>query len=279
MSKKSYLLGLYEKALPASISWNERLQLAHSGGFDYMELSIDETDARLERLYWNAGQRNDLALAAADNGMEFGSMCLSAHRKYPLGSASAETRRRSMDIMERALDLSCCLGIRMIQLAGYDVYYEESTEQTREYFRENLENAVHLAARYGVVLGFETMETPFMDTVEKAMAYVKDVNSPYLQVYPDLGNLTNAALLYGTAVTEDLETGAGHLVAAHIKETRPGAYRDIPFGTGHVNFEACVGKAWDLGVRRFVTELWYTDEDPQAYCQANHLARGILDRL
>lgn len=31
-------------------------------------------------------------------------------------------------------------------------------------------------------LGFETMETPFMDTVEKAMHYVKLVDSPYLGV-------------------------------------------------------------------------------------------------
>ena len=39
------------------------------------------------------------------------------------------------------------------------------------------------------MLGFETMETPFMDTVEKAMAYVKDVDQAYLGVYPDIGNL------------------------------------------------------------------------------------------
>lgn len=27
---------------------------------------------------------------------------------------------------------------------------------------------------------------------------------------------------------------------------------------GHVDFEAAIKKAWDLGVRRFVTEFWYT---------------------
>ena len=44
-------------------------------------------------------------------------------------------------------------------------------------------------------LGFETMETPFMDTVEKSMEYVNKINSPYLGVYPDIGNLKNASLL------------------------------------------------------------------------------------
>ncbi len=31
------------------------------------------------------------------------------------------------------------------------------------------------------------METPFMDTVEKAMVYVKDVDQAYLGVYPNIG--------------------------------------------------------------------------------------------
>ena len=77
-----------------------------------------------------------------------------------------------------------------------------------------------------------------------------------LGVYPDAGNLTNAAKTYGTSVLEDLETGRGHLVAMHLKETVPGKFREIPFLTGHVDFPKIIGKAWDLGVRRFVTEMW-----------------------
>jgi len=94
-----------------------------------------------------------------------------------------------------------------------------------------------------------------MDTVEKAMHYVKLVDSPYLGVYPDSGNLTNASLLYGKSVSDDMETGRGHIVAVHLKETVPGKYREIPFGTGHVDFAAVTKKAWAMGVRRFVGEF------------------------
>ncbi len=66
-----------------------------------------------------------------------------------------------------------------------------------------------MAASAGVVLGFETMETGFMNTVEKAMEYVKQVSSVYLNVYPDIGNITNAAFTYGTDVLEDLKLGSG----------------------------------------------------------------------
>lgn len=58
-------------------------------------------------------------------------MCLSAHRRFPFGSADPEKRARAHDIMQKALTLSSRLGIRVIQLAGYDVYYEESTPTSR----------------------------------------------------------------------------------------------------------------------------------------------------
>ena len=163
-----------------------------------------------------------------------------------------------MEIMEKALQLAEDLGVRIIQLAGYDVYYEEGNEQTQKLFSENLKKATEMAAKKGVLLGFETMETEFMNTVEKSMKYVHMVDSVYLNVYPDLGNITNAAKTYGKDVLDDLETGRGRLVAMHLKETVPGKFREIPFGTGHVDFEAGIKKAWDLGVRRYVTEFWYT---------------------
>ena len=45
----------------------------------------------------------------------------------------------------------------------------------------------------GVAMGFETMETLFMDTVEKSISYVSKVDNPWLGVYPDIGNLMQKA--------------------------------------------------------------------------------------
>lgn len=258
--QKNYELGLYEKAMPNTLLFIEKLECARECGFDFVELSIDETDEKLSRLDMSETERKELLHGMADVNMFFRSMCLSGHRKYPLGSLNAATREKSMDIMKKAVDLSSQFGIRIIQLAGYDVYYEEGSEKTRELFTENLMKAVEYAAKAGVLMGFETMETPFMDTVEKAMHFVSLVSSPYLGVYPDLGNLTNAEKIYGISVLNDLEKGRGHLIAMHLKETVPGKYREIPFGTGHVNFKAGIGKAMSLGVHRFVCEMWHVGQ-------------------
>ena len=254
-----YLLGLYEKSMPNELTWAERLQAAKDAGFDYVEMSVDESDARLARLDMSEGELDTIRAAMRATGVPIGSICLSGHRKYPFGDPDPEKQARSLEIMEKAVRLAAALGIRTIQLAGYDVYYSEGTAETRQAFEENLAKAVRMAARVGVQLGFETLETPFMDTVGKAMKYVAAIDSPYLGVYPDAGNLTNASLLYGRSVEEDMETGRGHIVAVHLKETVPGKYREIPFGTGHVDFAAITQKAWSLGVRRYVAELWYKD--------------------
>ena len=256
--KKGYQLGLYEKSMPVTLTWCEKLTAAKDAGFDYVEMSIDETDEKLARLEMKAEEMDEIRAAMRRTGVMFGSICLSGHRKYPLGDPDPVKRTRGMEIMENAIDFAVALGIRTIQLAGYDVYYDEGTEETRAAFVGNLRVAAQMAARGGVQLGFETMETAFMDTVEKAMYYVDLVRSPYLGVYPDSGNLTNASLIYGKSVLDDMETGRGHIIALHLKESVPGKYREIPFGTGHVDFAAVAKKAWALGVRRYVGEFWYT---------------------
>lgn len=255
---KAYTLGLYEKAMPGNLSWEEKLQAAKEAGFDFVEISIDETEEKLSRLDMPMEERNKLNRLAQELGIGFRSMCLSGHRKYPLGSSAPAVCARGMEIMEKAIQLAEDLGIRIIQLAGYDVYYEKSTPETVKRFEENLEKAALMAARAGVLMGFETMETEFMNTVGKAMKYVNMVNSVYLNVYPDSGNITNAAVTYGTDVLEDLKSGTGRIVALHLKETVPGKFREIPFGTGHVDFKSMIHTAWSLGVRRYVTEFWYT---------------------
>ena len=276
---KPYQIGLYEKAMPGTLTWREKLQCAKNAGFDFVEISIDETDAKLARLEWTAEERAELVTAMEEIGVPVRSMCLSGHRKYPFGSHDPEVCARSMEIMEKAILLADDLGIRIIQLAGYDVYYETGDDGTRQRFYENLRNAAEMAAVRGISLGFETMETEFMNTVGKAMEYVAKVGSPWLGVYPDLGNLTNAAVQYGTEVNADLKVGKGHLLAMHLKETKPGIFREVPFGTGHVDFAAGIAQAWSLGIRRYVTEMWYVGNDSwEADIKAaNRMMARILD--
>lgn len=259
--RNDFRIGLYEKAMPDFARWEDKLLLTKRCGFDWMEISIDESEKKLARLDYSAEKRSALKRAITSTGVPVHTMCLSGHRKYPLGSHDAAVRAKALEIMDKAVSLASELGVRIIQLAGYDVFYEQGDSDTQKYFAENLYRCVELAARSGVLLGFETMENAFLDTVEKGMAHVSRVNSPYLGMYPDLGNLKNAAVIYGTDVAEDLKTGAGHIFAAHLKETAPGKYRDMFLGAGgHTEYERCLNELWTQGVRMFTAEFWYHGE-------------------
>lgn len=255
MSK--YVLGVYEKAMPNTLSFEEKLSYAKEIGYDYLEISIDETPEKLSRLDWDKKTRDELVSTMKKVGLHIRSLCLSGQRKYPMGSENEEIRKQSMEIIEKAIILADDLGVRIIQLAGYDVYYEKGNDTTRELFMQNLRKAVDIASKHGVILAFETMETSFMDTVKKAHEVVEKISSPFLQIYPDLGNIKNSSLIYKHDVIDDIKDGQNHIVAAHIKESIVGHYREIPFLTGHVNFKECLTQLWKQGVRRYVTELWY----------------------
>ena len=266
-----YVLGLYEKSMPEDITLRDKLIAAKAAGYDFLELSIDETDKKLARLDWSQAERWAALRDMMEAGLPIRSICLSGHRKFPLGHPDPAVQARSLAIMAGAIGLAEDLGIRIIQLAGYDVYYEPGNEQTRVNFEKNLLKSVDMAAKAGVILAFETMETDFLNTVEKAMYWVDLIHSPYLQVYPDAGNITNAAVAAGKNVLDDLRTGKGHLAAVHLKETVPGVFREVPYGTGHVDFAAITKTAMDLGVRRYLAEFWYDkDTDWRHVLSDNH---------
>ena len=126
----NHLLGLYEKALPPELTWEERLRAVTELGFDYLEISVDEKDERLARLDWTQAERGVLHRAMRETGVPIQSMCLSGHRRFPYGSADPAVRARAHEITEKAVLFAREFGIRVIQLAGYDVYYEPSTPES-----------------------------------------------------------------------------------------------------------------------------------------------------
>jgi L-ribulose-5-phosphate 3-epimerase len=267
--------GVYEKALPGDLGWPQRLAAAARAGYDFVEISIDESDERVGRLDWSRGQRQEIRRVRADAPAKIDSMCLSAHRKYALGSASELQRQRALDIMRKAIDFSAELGIRVVQVAGYDVHYEPSTERTRALYLESILQSAQWARRFCVMLGLENVECPVVDSVEKGMTFVRAVDTPWFQMYPDVGNLTAMQ----KDVPSEIRAGAGHIVGVHLKDTRVGEYRRVPFGQGLVDFTAAFRTLKEIDFRGpFMVEMWNeAAEDPVAV--VTEARRWLLERL
>lgn len=258
-------LGIYEKAIPNDFSWKEKMQTAKAAGFDYIEISVDESDERLARLDWSDQEIEEIRSYMEETGIVIPTMCLSGHRRFPFGSKDKATRARAFEIMEKGILLAQKLGVRCIQLATYDVYYEESDEETKALFLDGMKKSVEMASRAGVILAMEIMDTPFVGTILKAMHYIKEIPSPYFKIYPDMGNLTQ----FSSDVESEFELGLAETVAIHVKETKPGVFKNVPFGEGTVQFTNIFRKLKELNYTgMFLIEMWADNSRKQTMEEA-----------
>jgi L-ribulose-5-phosphate 3-epimerase len=269
-------VGLYEKALPAALSWEERLAAAGQAGYDFVEISIDESDERLARLDWSVSERAALRRSIANTGVRIMTMCLSGHRKYPLGSHSPELRRQGQEILRKAIDFAGDIGLRVVQVMGYDVFYEPSDEETGANFLESLRLGALWAGQSGVMLGLENLDTPFVENLTKALAIIRAIDSPWLYLYPDIGNLAAA----GCYPPDEIALAKKQILGIHVKDALPRVIRGVPFGEGIVPFRETFRALAQTGFWGLLgVEIWgdrHAGHDPLASAAA---ARKFIDEL
>ena len=262
-------LGIYEKALrgPAPVTprqWRDFLAQVAQGGFSFLDLSIDESPEREARLEWSAEQWRAVRRAAEDAGVMIGGICLSIHRRIAPGSADPATRQRAREVMAQGLRACHEVGAPVLQIAGYYCFYEEPGPDSARWYAELLADSVPLAARLGVVMGIENVDGIGVTSITRAMELVEQIDSPFLQVYPDLGNIAEQ----GLDPEVEVPAGRGHMVAMHAKDVRRGEPRRVEMGTGIVDWDRSFALLAHQGwAGRLMIEMWNDDaSDSVARC-------------
>ncbi|GAM70330.1 L-xylulose 5-phosphate 3-epimerase [Vibrio sp. JCM 19236] len=257
-------VGLYEKALPNDLSWEEKFETAKELGFDFLEISVDESDERRSRLDWDDETIYSLRRLCEKYELPLQSMCLSAHRKFPFGSLNPETHKQAYIHMEKAIALAYKLGIRNIQLAGYDVYYEPKSEETHQRFIQGMKDAAKMAERAGIMLSVEIMDTDYLNSLSKFEVLNREVNSPFFTAYPDVGNISG----WNYDIVTELKLSKPHITQIHLKDTYKvtadykGQFRDLVIGEGEVDFNAIFDTLKQTEcVVPLVIEMWAQDEN------------------
>ncbi|MDR0960048.1 MAG: L-ribulose-5-phosphate 3-epimerase [Propionibacteriaceae bacterium] len=249
-------LGIYEKALVTAPSWDAFLAQAAEAGFSFVDLSVDESPQRSARLAWSASERAHVNAAAHRQGVQLGGICLSLHRRIMPGSADPAIRRQAGQVYRSGVDLAADLGITVLQIAGYYAYYEPDDPAARDRYIDTLAEAAPYAARAGVVLGIENVDGHDIASIPDAVAVVDEIASPWVQVYPDIGNIAE----HGGDAAEELRRGEGRMVALHVKDVFPGRPRRVPFGEGVADFDGAFAELrrqrWS---GRIMLEMWNDD--------------------
>lgn len=267
MAEDMPVFGIYEKALKEQ-SFEQMFQDAKEAGYQSFELSIDATDKRLARLNWGKRETEEVWKASLRQDIRLLTMCLSGHKRFPLGSSDPEVIRTGMEIMRGAIKLAGRLGIRVIQLSGFDVYdQEQRTQETRKRYIDNIYKAARMAEEVCVMLAIEPVEGNLL-AVKDTMEVIKKIDSHCLQIYPDMANINSL----GIDPIEELPYGKGHIAAVHMRDSLPGIFdATLPFGSGYLDFDGIFKKLHEIGFcGPMIVEMWNTDrpEYKKLICQA-----------
>ena len=251
MDIRDCLLGLYEKALPFSLNWDEKLNAVKELGYDFMELSIDADHT--DRLDWTDAEINSLLEKSKKYNIPFHTLALSANRGWPLGSKDEKTREYGKELLKKAVILAKKLDAGIVQVATYDVYDEEGDDETDRLFLESIRECAQTAAQYEVTLGLETMDLPYADSVKKCKRIVDEIASPWIKIYADTGNIASAGYDFANEINGDIDI----IVAVHLKDSRPGVVRHVVHGTGIVDFDTVFQALNENEFQGFfVAEMW-----------------------
>jgi L-ribulose-5-phosphate 3-epimerase len=192
-----------------------------------------------------------------------------------LGSHNADIRRKGLEIFSKAVDFAGDIGLRVVQVMGYDVFYETGDEQTASNFIEGLYKGAQYAGQAGVMLGLENLDTPFVENLSKGLEIIGTINSPWLQLYPDIGNLAAA----GYYPPDELLLAKNRVLGIHVKDALPKIIRGVPFGEGIVPFRDTFRILAETGFWGLLgVEIWgdrHSDGDP--YASAAEAHRFVCD--
>ena len=70
--------------------------------------------------------------------------------RYTLGNPDEEIRKKAMQIAEKSIELAVDLGVRTVMIPGYDIYFGESTIETKKYFLENVKK-IAISVEYDAI--------------------------------------------------------------------------------------------------------------------------------
>jgi L-ribulose-5-phosphate 3-epimerase len=266
--------GLYEKSICFDLSWEDKFALIKDAGYDYFEIAIDATPQRLRRLEDRPEQlRIRRASEALDTPLY--TFAFTANRFFPLGSQDASVRAEGVRLLKRALDFAAFVGARTVNIAAYDEYEKPSNKTTAGLFLDSLKECVDHASMRGVIISLEPMDSPFIDTTRKALGFVRLIDSAYLQIGVDPGNIS----AMGHNPITDIPLGGGHIVEVEFKDTRPGVVRDIFFGEGTLDFDACFKMLHEIGYQGFLAAEMWCHEDPATHANIYKAAQFLKAKM
>lgn len=188
--KKGINIWAFDFALPLS----KKINIAKEAGFDGIELSLDEEG----EINLKSSEKDLLQIKqlAKDYNIQIPSIASGLYWKYSLTSNDSAIRQKAKDIVKKQLEVASILGADTILVVpgivgsdfspnGEIVEYQVAYERALEAFLELKVDA----EKFKVNIGLENVWNKFLLSPLEMRDFIDKVNSPYVGVYLDVGNV------------------------------------------------------------------------------------------
>ena len=183
------LKGVNQWCFPEGLPLQQLFSISREAGYDAVELNVDPLGGVGLTMETTALEAEAIGRLARDYGIQLRSLSTSLLWRTPLSSADASVREQGRRVVEKQLELAELLGIDTVLVVPGAVNEETSYDECYDRSRAELALLVKEAERRRVGIGIENVWNKFLLSPLEMRAYVDDLQSSFVGVYFDVGNI------------------------------------------------------------------------------------------
>lgn len=217
--------GILLDMLPASLSYGERLKLAHDIGFEVLQAPTEPDERKAEELKKAA----DAAEIHIDSVMNMD------HWKYPLSSSDPAVVEKSLAGLRTSLHNAKLWGADVVLLVPAVVNAETSYRDAWSRSQREVRKLLPLAEELKVVIAMEEVWNKFLMSPLEMANYIDEFQSPWVKAWFDVGNV----VLYGYP-QDWIRVLGPRIVKVHLKDFKRSkdGYAWVNLGDGDIDWPA-----------------------------------------
>lgn len=242
------LKGIYQHFFSQETPLEVIFEKSKKAGFDAVELALNRPGMQGVTPETTAKEARQIKQLADHHGLQLRSFMFAGGM---FGARDASVREKGVELFRRQLEVAEALGVdTMLVVPGrvdaehrYDEVYKRSQEELSKLVPDVENSRIHLAV--------ENVWNNFLLSPLEFARYVDELNSPYVGVYFDVGNI----LKYG--LPEHWIRILDHRIRkVHLKDfkVRPGGHEGfVPLLAGDVNWTEVMKALRDIGYNDVLT--------------------------
>jgi len=205
-------------------------------GFDGIEYCIGGDYA--DSLLWQADGPEKLKAMADKDGVEVASLSPGVFASLHPAAEDSEKRAEGIKIMTHVIEICPRMDTKAILAPMFPADFNEWPDATWQMLIDGLKPLAEITEKHEVVLALETMFN-----ADQMGMVVDKIDSPYVKVYYDTGNLHNR----GYDVPAELRQLGDRIGMIHAKDTDGQA-----LGDGKVDFKGVRDAIHDIGYDGYI---------------------------